>query len=84
MLRQWSMARLAIHVRVLAFALQIEHIGVARLARLVTGELYRTGCNLTDRIAAIVPELPEAARNHIMSNDEENDEGENEESRKSK
>jgi hypothetical protein len=82
-LRQRSMTRLAVHMRVLAFALHIKHIRVAGFAGLVTGELHRTGCNLTDRIAAIVPVLPKAAWNHVMSNDEKNDEGENEESRES-
>jgi hypothetical protein len=70
-------------MRVFAFALPIKHIGVACLAGLMAGELHRACCNLTDRIAAIVPVLPEAARNHVMSNDKKNDEGENEESRES-
>jgi hypothetical protein len=70
-------------MRVLAFTLHIKHIGVARLAGLMAGKLYRAGCNLTDCIAAIVPVLPEAVRNHVMSNDKKNDEGENEESRES-
>lgn len=77
------MTRLAVHMRVLALAFDIENIGMAGLASLVTGKLHRAGCNLTDRIAAIVPVLPEAARNHVMSNDKKNDEGENEESRES-
>ncbi len=83
MLCQRSMTRLAVHMRVLAFALQIENIGVTRFAGLMPGKLHGAGCNLTDRIAAIVPELPEAARNHVMSNYKKNDEGENEESRES-
>ncbi len=70
-------------MRVLAFALHIKHIRVASLAGLMTGKLHWAGCNLTDRIAAIVPVLPEAAWNHVMSNDKKNDEGENEESRES-
>jgi len=77
------MTRLAIHMCVLAFALQIENIGVTRFAGLMPGKLHRAGCNLTDRIAAIVPVLPEAARNNVMANDKKHDEGENEESRES-
>lgn len=77
------MTRLAVHMRVLAFALQIENIGVTRLAGLVSGKLHRAGCNLTNRTAAIVPVLPEGARNHVMSNEKKNDEGQNEEPRKS-
>jgi len=78
-----SVACFAIHMRVLAFALHIENIAVARLAGFVSGVLYRAGCNLTDRIAAIVPVLPKATRNHIMPDYQKNDEGENEESRES-
>jgi hypothetical protein len=79
--RQRSMARLAAHFRVLAFALHIENVGVTRFAGLMSGKLHRAGCNLADRSTAIVSILPEARRDHVMSNDEKNDEGENEESR---
>ena len=83
MFRQRSVACFAVHMRVLALALRIENIGVTRLAGLMSGKLHRTACNFTDRIAPIVPILPEAGGNHVMSDDEKNDEGENEESRKS-
>jgi hypothetical protein len=63
------MTRLAVHMRVLAFALQIENIGVTRFAGLMPGKLHRACCNLTDRIAAIVPVLPKAVWNHVVSDD---------------
>jgi hypothetical protein len=47
----------------------------------MSGKLHRAGRNLTDRSTAIVSILPEARRNHVMSNDKKDDEGENEESR---
>ena len=77
------MASFAVHMRMLAFALHVEDITVAGFACLVTGKLDRPGCNLADGSAAIMPVLPEASRNHVMSNDEKDDEGENEESRES-
>ena len=83
MLLQRPVARFAVHVRMLAFALYIEDIAVTGFTRLVPGKLYRPCCNLADGSAAVVPVLPKASRNHVMSNDEEDDEGENEESRKS-
>jgi hypothetical protein len=70
-------------MRVLAFALHIENIGMAGFAGLVTGKLHWAGRNLSDCGTAIVPVLSEAVGNHEMSNHKENNEGENEESRKS-
>jgi len=82
-LRQRSMTCLAVHMRVLAFALHIQNIGVARLAGLMTGKRDRARCNLTNCRTAIVSILPEARRNYVMSNDKKNDEGENGKSRES-
>ena len=79
--RQWPMARFAVHMRVLAFDLHIEDIGVTRFAGLMSGKLHRAGRYLADRSTAIVSILPEARWNHVVSNDEKDDEGENEESR---
>jgi len=75
------MARFAVHMRVLAFDLHIEDIGVTRFAGLMSGKLHRAGRYLADRSTAIVSILPEARWNHVVSNDENDDEGENEESR---
>ena len=83
MLRQRSMAGFTVHMRVLAFALHIEHVAVASLASLVAGELHRSSSNLADDGAAIVPVLPKAFGNHVMSNNKKDDEGENKESRES-
>lgn len=83
MLGKRSMARLAVHVRVLAFALHIEYVAVAGLARLVTGKLHGTRGYLTDRIAAIVAVLSEAFRNHVTSDYKKDNEGEDEEPRES-
>jgi len=83
MFRQWSVACFAVHVSMLAFALHIEHLAVASFASLVAGELDWPGCNLADGRAAIVPILSKAPRNDVVSNDKEDDERENEESRES-
>jgi hypothetical protein len=68
-------------MRVLAFALHIENIGVTRLAGLMPGKLHRAGCNLADRSTPIVPVLPKAGGNYVMPDDKKEDECENEESR---
>lgn len=83
MLGQGSVARLAVHVRMLAFALYIEDIAMAGFACLMAGELYLPCSDLANRSAAIVPILSEASWNDVMPNDEKDDEGENEESRES-
>lgn len=80
---QRPVARLAIHVRMLALALHIEHVAMAGFAGLMTGKLHRTGRNLTDRIAAIVAVLSEAFGNHVTSDDKKDNEGENKEPRES-
>ena len=82
-LGQRSVAGFAVHMRMLTFAFHIEDIGVAGFACLVTGEFHRASRNLPDCSAAVVPILPKARWNHEMSNDKEDDEGENEESRES-
>src|SRR5690348_10173708 len=66
--RQRSMAGFAVHMRVLAFVLHIEHVAVASLASLVAGKLHRSSGNLADDGAAIVPVLSEALGNHVMAN----------------
>jgi hypothetical protein len=78
---QRSVARFAAHVHVSAFALHIEDIGMAGLASLVTGELNGSSRDFAECSTAIVPILPKARWNHVMSNDKKDDEGENEESR---
>ena len=83
MLCQGSMACFAVHVGVLAFALYVQHVAVAGFASLVSSEFHWPGCNLSNGRAAIVSILPEARWNHVVSNDQKNDEGENEESRES-
>ena len=84
MLGQCSMACLTVHMRMLAFALHIKHVGVACLTGLMTCKRHRAGCNLSDCIAAIVPVLTEALRNHVTSNHEKDDEGQNEQPCESK
>ena len=83
MFGQRSVAGFAIHMRMLALALQIEDIGMAGLASLVTGKFHRSGRNLANGIAAIVTVLSEALWNDVTSNHEKDHESENEESRKS-
>ena len=64
MLCQWTVAGLAVHMRVLALGFHIQNIAVARLASLVTGELHGSSSNLADGRTAIVSILSEALRNH--------------------
>jgi hypothetical protein len=78
-----SMARFTVHVRMLAFALHVEHVAVTGFTGPVSGEFDRMGRNLADRIAAIVAVLSEAFRDHVTSDDKENNESENKESRES-
>jgi len=59
---QRPVAGFAIHVRVLAVFLLIEHVGVAGLAGLVPGEIDRPGRYFGQCIAAIVAVLSETLR----------------------
>ena len=83
MFGQRAVAGLAVHMRVLALALHIQDIGMARLASLMTGELHGSSRDLANGIATIVTVLPEALWNNVTSDYEKDHESENEESRES-
>lgn len=83
MFGQRSVAGFAVHMRVLAFAFHIEHVTVAGLASLMTGELHRSSCDLADCVAAIMSIPAKAWWNHEMSNNKKDNKSENEESRES-
>ena len=83
MFGQRPVAGLAVHMCVLAVALHIQDIGMARLAGLMTGELHRSRSNFTDSGATVVPILAKAWWNHEVSNNKKDDKGENEQSRES-
>ena len=78
---KWAMAGLAIHMRVLAGFLHIQHVRMAVFARLMPGKLHRTRRDFSNSIAAIVAVLPETTRYHVSPDHKEHNEGENEESR---
>ena len=63
MLTLRSMARLAIHARVFSFDLGVGDIGVAGFTCLMTRVHHRQCSDLSDRVAAVMAILPEAARN---------------------
>ena len=59
MLRQWSVTRLAVDLRMPAALLLLQDIRVAAFAGLMAGEVHGPGSNLADRISAIVTVLSE-------------------------
>ena len=83
MFRQRSVAGFAVHVRMFALALHIQHIGVAGFASLVAGKLHGVGGDLANGGAAIVPVLSKTLRNDVTSNNKKDNKGENKKSRKS-
>ena len=66
-----AMAGFAVHVRMLALAFDVHYIGVARLAGLVAGKLYRACGNLADSSGAIMAILPETLGNHKVAHHQE-------------
>jgi len=59
-LRQWTMASLAVEVDVLAAFLLFHHVRVAVFTGLVAGKIHRTSRDLLYGVPAIVPVLSEA------------------------
>ena len=84
MLRLRPMTGFAVHVRVLAVFLRVQHVYVARFAGFVPGEMNRARGDLADRCSAIVPILPKGTRNDAPANEEKDEKRDNEESCKSK
>jgi len=67
-LGQWTVAGLAVHLRVFACAFGLGHIGVTGLAGLVSGKADGMSSDLADGGAAVVSVLAEAARHEKSSN----------------
>ena len=84
MLGQRSMARFAIHVRVLAIFFLFEDVGMAAFAALVPGEIDRPGCDFRQCIAAIVPILSKTFWDQKTTEDQEQEDARDEDSRQSK
>lgn len=74
------MTGFAIHMRVLALALYVKNVAVARFAGLVPGKLDRMRGNVRHGIAAVMSVPSEAFGNHVASNYKKDDESENEQS----
>src|SRR5208337_1555421 len=70
MIAQRPMTCLAIHLRVFAVLLRVQHIRVAAFACLVAGKVYRAGGNLAHRSSTIVAVLPKALRNDVVAYDQ--------------
>ena len=75
MLRQRSVAGLAVYMRVLAYLLCICLIGMAGLARLMSGKMNGLGSDFADGIAAVVSVLPKALRNYVPAYEQKDEKG---------
>lgn len=73
MLGQGAMARLTIHVGVLAVLFLFENVRVTTLAGLMTGVIDRPGSDFRQGIAAIVSVLPETLGDEETSDNQEQD-----------
>lgn len=73
MLGQRPMARLAVDPRMPAFLFHFEHVGMARLARLVAGKDSRMRGDFGDCVAPVMAVLPKAARHQEASRYQEQD-----------
>ncbi len=73
MLGQRPMARLAVDSRMPAFLFHFEHVGMARLARLVAGKDSRMRGDFGDCVAPVMAVLPKAARHQQGSRHQEQD-----------
>jgi hypothetical protein len=65
MLRKRAMACFAVYARVFTGLLDLEHVGVALFASLVTGKRDRLRGKLVQRISSIVAKLSKALGNEL-------------------
>ena len=71
MIGQWTMACLAVHMRVLAGLLFICFIAMAGFACIVPGKFHRIRGDFIDRGCPIMPVLPEGLGNNPVANHQE-------------
>jgi len=83
-LDQRPVAGLAVYVRVLSDLLLVLHVRMTGFAGVVAGKLGRPGSDLSDGSTTIVSVLSEASWDDVVSHHQKDQEGEYEESRKSK
>jgi len=83
-LDQRAVTGLAAYVGVLPDFFLVLHIRVTGLTCVVAGKLGRPGSDLSDGCSAIVSVLSEACWDDVVSHHQKNQEGEHEESGKSK
>ena len=81
-LNQSAVAGLAVHMRVLAVLLYVQHVRVAALAGLVPGKFHRMRGNFADGRPAIVPILSKAFGHNVVACHQKHQEGEDKEPRK--
>ena len=78
MLRQRTMACLAIHVRMPAFVFYVQDLRMAVFAGLMTGKRNRLSLDFQNGIAAEMSVFPEAARHQHVAHHEKHDEANHE------
>ena len=84
MLRLWSMAGLAVQMRVLAGFLYVLHVGVTSLTSFVPGVVWRVSRNLINGRRTVMPILLETLGNHKAAHSPEDQERDDKEPGKSK
>lgn len=78
MLGQWTVASLAIHMRVFAGRFGSHNITVTIFTSLVPSVDRFAGCDFGERVATIMSVLPEAARNKVGADCDEDENASNE------
>ena len=81
MLGKRSMASLAVYVGMLAVLLLFEYVCVTGITSLVTGIQNRTGCDLPDRISAVVSILAKTLWDEVTPYPEKCERADNKERR---
>jgi hypothetical protein len=78
------MARLAVHVGVLAVPLRVEYVRMTGFTRFMAGKVHWPRRDFSDCVSTIMAILPEALRDNEAADYQKHNKGENEESRESK
>lgn len=81
---QRPVARFAIHMRMLAIFLLVQHVCMAGFAGLMPGEFNGADSNFGNRVPAIVPVLSEAFRDYRVPDDQKQEYANEEDPRQSK
>ncbi len=71
MFRKWSVARLTVHVGMHALGFGLHDVGMAHLARLVTGIHHRPGGDLGKGVTTVMTIFSKAVRQEGVPQNEE-------------